>query len=167
MSIGRERDFADFYDATWSRTVACTYALTGDLTEAEDLAQDAYSRAWSRWSTLSAYDNPGAWVRQVATRLAVSRWRRARTAAAFLARSRGPEPVLPPSEATSALVAALKQLPEAQRRAIVLHHLGELPVSEVAQIEQCPEGTVKARLVRGRSTLATLLDVHDGATSHA
>ena len=43
MSIGRERDFADFYDATWPRTVACTYALTGDLSEAEDLAQDAYS----------------------------------------------------------------------------------------------------------------------------
>ena len=167
MSTGRERDFAEFYDGTWTRTVACTYALTGDLNEAEDLAQDAYSRAWPRWNTLSAYDDPGAWVRQVATRLAVSRWRRARTAAAFLTRTRGPESVSPPSEATSSLVAALKQLPEAQRRAIVLHHLGDFPLSEIARIEHCPEGTVKARLSRGRAALAILLAPQDGERSHA
>jgi RNA polymerase sigma-70 factor (ECF subfamily) len=112
-------------------------------------------------------DDPGAWVRHVATRLAVSRWRRARTAAGFLARSRGRAPAAPPSEATAALVAALKQLPEAQRRAVVLHYLGELPVAEIARIEHCPEGTVKARVSRGRAALATLLAPQDGEPSHA
>ena len=102
-----QREFTAFYDATWPRTVACAYAMTGTLSDAEDLAQEAYSKAWLRWSSLRAYDDPGAWVRQVATRLAVSRWRRARTAAGFLARSRGPEPAAPPSETTAALVAAL------------------------------------------------------------
>ena len=167
MEPSRERDFTAFYDATWPRTVACAYAMTGDLGEAEDLAQEAYSRAWPRWSSLCEYDEPGAWVRQVATRLAVSRWRRASTAAAFLARSRGPEHAGPPSEATAALVAALKQLPKAQRRAVVLHHLGDLPVVEIARIEQCPEGTVKARLARGRAALATLLAPQDGERAHA
>ncbi|BAK37009.1 hypothetical protein MLP_39950 [Microlunatus phosphovorus NM-1] len=33
-------DFTAFYDATWSRTVACAYAITGDLVAAEDLAQE-------------------------------------------------------------------------------------------------------------------------------
>ena len=103
----------------------------------------------------------------MATRLAVSRWRRARTAAGFLASSRGPEHVAPPSETTAALVGALKQLPEAQRRAVVLHYLGELPVGEIARIEHCPEGTVKARLFRGRAALATLLAPQDGEPSHA
>jgi RNA polymerase sigma-70 factor (ECF subfamily) len=69
--------------------------------------------------------------------------------------------------ATAVLVAALRQLPEAQRRAIVLHHLGELPVLEVARIEKCPEGTVKARLARGRAALATILAPQDGERSHA
>ena len=167
MDPSRERDFTAFYDATWPRTLACAYAMTADIGEAEDLAQEAYSRAWPRWSSLRGYDDPGAWVRQVATRLAVSRWRRTRTAAVFLARAREPEPAAPPSEVTAALVAALKQLPEAQRRAIVLHHLGELPVVEIARIERCPEGTVKARLSRGRTALATLLDSQDGERSHA
>ena len=167
MDPSRERDFTAFYDATWARTVACAYAMTGVLGDAEDLAQEAYSRAWPRWSTLREYDDPGAWVRQVATRLAVSRWRRARTAAGFLASHRGPEHVAPPSETTAALVMALKQLPEAQRRAVVLHHLGELPVGEIARIERCPEGTVKARLSRGRAALATILAPRDGEPSHA
>jgi RNA polymerase sigma-70 factor, ECF subfamily len=167
MDPSSQRDFAAFYDATWPRTVACAYAMTGILNDAEDLAQEAYSRAWPRWSSLREYDDPGAWVRQVATRLAVSRWRRARTAVGFLARSREPEPAPPPSEATAALVAALKQLPETQRRAIVLHHLGDLPLSEIARIEHCPEGTVKARLSRGRAALATLLAPQDGERSHA
>ena len=167
MAASRESEFTVFYDASWSRTVACAYAMVGDLGEAEDLAQEAYSRAWPRWSSLRDFDDPGAWVRQVATRLAVSRWRRARVAAGFLARTRVPEPAAPPSEAGIVLVAALRQLPEAQRRAIVLHHLGELPVVEIARIEQCPEGTVKARLARGRSALATLLAPQDGERSNA
>jgi RNA polymerase sigma-70 factor (ECF subfamily) len=162
-------DFTAFYDATWTRTVACAYAMTGDLGAAEELAQEAYSRAWPRWRALKEYDDPAAWVRQVATRLAVSRWRRTRTAISFLARSRPPEPAAAPSETTLLLVAALRQLPEAQRRAIVLHHLAELPVAEVARIEHCPDGTVKARLARGRATLAALLGDSpvNGAHSHA
>jgi RNA polymerase sigma-70 factor (ECF subfamily) len=167
MDPSGERDFTAFYEATWPRTVACAYALIGDLGEAEDLAQEAYSRVWPRWSSLRGYDDPSAWVRQVTTRLAVSRWRRARTAAGFLARSRTPEPAAPPSEATVTLVTALKQLPEPQRRAVVLHHLGELPVAEIAALENCPEGTVKARLARGRTALAALLAHQDGEHSHA
>lgn len=170
MDRTTERDFTAFYDATWGRTVACAYALTGELAAAEDLAQEAYARAWPRWRSLKEYDDPGAWVRQVATRLAVSRWRRTRTAVRFLARQKAPETAAPPSETTMLLVGALKQLPEAQRRALVLHHLAELPVAEVARLEHCPEGTVKARLARGRAALAELLgdsSTTDGATNGA
>ena len=157
MAHRHEQDFADFYDATWGRTVACAYALTGDLGAAEDLAQEAYSRAWPRWSRLRDYDDPGAWVRQVATRAAVSGWRRRRTALLHLARQRPPEPAAPPDETSLVLVEALRRIPEAQRRSIVLHHLAGLPVAEVAAVERCPEGTVKARLSRGRAALAAIL----------
>ena len=106
----------------------------------------------------------------MATNLAVSRWRRSRTARTWLAQQRAVETAAPADEGTAALVAALRRLPEAQRRAIVLHHLGDLSVAEVARVEGCPEGTVKARLSRGRAALADLLaDSHDlnGAPSHA
>ncbi|HVE64736.1 MAG TPA: SigE family RNA polymerase sigma factor [Mycobacteriales bacterium] len=170
MADARELDFTAFYDATWRSTVACAYGMTADLTAAEDLAQEAYCRAWRRWSSLSQYDDAGAWVRLVASRLAVSRWRRARSTRDFLARSRHAEQtVAPPSEATVLLVTALRQLPEPQRRAVVLHHLGDVSVAEIARIEGCPEGTVKGRLSRGRAALAALLDaaVPEGEASHA
>ena len=63
----------------------------------------------------------------------------------------------PPSETHVALVAALKQLPEAQRQALVLHHIADLPVHDVAREVGVPEGTIKARLSRGRAALAALL----------
>lgn len=172
MRDGADGDFADFYEATWSRTLAVTYALTGDRGAAEEIAQEAYVKAWQHWSTVSHYDQPAAWVRQVAMRLSVSRWRRARVAAAWLARNRREAHATPPDEDSTALVQALLQIPEAQRRAVVLHHLADLPVDEVARVEGCPVGTVKARLSRGRTALALLLtdqpaDEPNGAHTHA
>lgn len=167
-----DADFTAFYDATWNRTVACAYAIAGDFGIAEEVAQEAYTKAWPRWSKLRDYQDPGAWVRQVATRDAVSRWRRTRTALRHLATTRGPEPVLGPDGTSAALIAALRQLPEAQRRSVVLHHLAGFPVGEVASIERCPEGTIKARLSRGRAALAQLLgedqdQTRNGETAHA
>lgn len=91
----------------------------------------------------------------------MSRWRRIRTSVDVLSRARPPDPVPPPAEETVALVAALRLLPEAQRRAVVLHHLGDLSVSEVARMEECPENTVKSRLLWGRAALAAHLSVTD------
>ena len=172
MRDSAEADFAEFYVATWPRTLACTYALTGDRGVAEELAQEAYVKAWSHWRKVSRYDQPAAWVRQVATRLAVSRWRRGKVAAAWLSRNRTVSVTAPPDETSTVLVQALLQIPEAQRRAIVLHHLADLPVEEVAHLEHCPVGTIKARLSRGRSALALLLsdqpaDAPNGAPTHA
>jgi len=96
------------------------------------------------------------------------RW--TRTARTWLSRQRPVEAATPVDEGTAALVTALRLLPEAQRRAIVLHHLGDLSVAEVARVEGSPEGTIKARLSRGRAALGELLaDSHEpnGASSHA
>jgi RNA polymerase sigma-70 factor (ECF subfamily) len=98
-----------------------------------------------------------AWVRTVAWRLAASRWRKAKNGVTAMLRHGPPDPTPEPSVDNVALVAALRQIPEAQRRAIVLHHLTGLSVTEVAHEVGAPEGTVKARLARGRAALAALL----------
>ncbi len=153
----QQPDFTEFYEATWPRTVACAYAVTGDLGAAEEVAQDAYTSAWTRWSRIRDYDDPGSWVRRVAVRQAISRWRRARTALRHLVGQRDTEHHPAPDEDTLVLVDALRKLPDPQRRAVVLHHLADLPVAQVAEVERCPTGTVKARLARGRAALAELL----------
>lgn len=151
-------DFDAFYVGTQRRLLAQLYAMTGDRSEAQDCLQEAYARAWQRWATISKYDDPVAWVRTVAWRISSSRWRRARNAAAAWTRHGPPADLAAPSVDSVVLVAALRQIPEAQRRAIVLHHLGGLTVDEIAREVGAPAGTVKARLARGRQALAAILD---------
>ncbi|MBV1849890.1 SigE family RNA polymerase sigma factor [Catellatospora sp. NEAU-YM18] len=152
-------DFDSFYQAHYTGTVAAAYALTADRAEAHDLAQEAYCRAWQRWAELSRYDNPAAWVYRVAANLAHSRWRHLKVAAAHLVRQRS-DTVAPPDPEHVALVAALRGLPADQRQAIVLHHLVDLPVNDVAREMGVPVGTVKSWLARGRAELAVRLADH-------
>ncbi|HEX2773816.1 MAG TPA: SigE family RNA polymerase sigma factor [Micromonosporaceae bacterium] len=150
--------FEEFYRTTRHRVVTVLYALGGDLAEAQDAAQEAYVRAWQRWQRVSGYGDPEAWVRTVGYRLLINRWRKIRNGFAAYVRH-GPEPApAAPSENTVALVAALRRLPEEQRQAIVLHHMADLSVAEIAAQTETPAGTVKARLARGRRALAELLD---------
>ncbi|WP_217163510.1 SigE family RNA polymerase sigma factor [Streptomyces sp. AC512_CC834] len=156
--IAGEHEFDTFYAASVGRLIGQLYAMTGDLAEAQDVVQEAFARAWERRAELDLDGGaPEAWVRTVAWRLAVSRWRRVRTALAF-ARRQGPPAAVPPPEPHHVLlVQALRQIPEAQRRAVVLHHLCDLTVEQVAAEADCPVGTVKAQLSRGRAALARLL----------
>ena len=164
-SVGGPADFDAFYAATSASAVRALHALTGDLAEAQDVVQEAYARAWQRWSSIQRYDRPEAWVRRVASRLAVSRRRRAKVGLAKL-RRHGLLPDVPALQPDHvALVDALRRLPEDQRRAVVLHHIADLPLAAVAAECGVAEGTVKARLSRGRAALAVLL--HDEETSDA
>ena len=149
--------FDAFYAAGNRRVQHQMYAMTGNLADAQELTQEAYARAWQRWSSVSAFDDPEAWVRTVAWRLAASRWRKTKNGVVAMLRHGPPEHSPEPSVDNVALVAALRQIPDAQRRAIVLHHLAGLSVAEVAHEVGSPEGTVKARLARGRAALAELL----------
>ena len=56
-----------------------------------------------------------------------------------------------------ALAEALRTLPMHQRQAIVLHHLADLPIEEVAATLGARSGTIKSWLARGRRALATRL----------
>ena len=158
MTYEGAADFDGFYSATCSRLLHVLYAMTGDLAEAQDVVQEAYARAWQRWSTVSEYDDPAAWVRTVAWRLAISRRHKARNRISAAIRLHATQPAITaPSADTTSIVAALRQLPEAQRRALALHYLCDLSVEAVAEETGVSTGTVKSRLSRGRAALAGLM----------
>jgi RNA polymerase sigma-70 factor (ECF subfamily) len=152
-----EEAFDAFYQASFARLVGQIYAMCGSVAEAQDCVQEAFIRAWDRRRSLDVDQSPEAWVRTVAYRLAVSRWRRARKSLLPPDRAHAPQPPTEPDVNHVALARALQSLPADQRRAIVLHHLADLPVAEVAAEVGAPVGTVKARLSRGRAALAVLL----------
>lgn len=156
--------FDALYQAHFADLAVQLYAYFGDRQEAQDVVQEAFCRALSRWSTVAGYDDPVAWVRRVAWNLAINRWRRARVALAALPRLRrqarghvegpGPERV--------ALLAALATLPPRQRRVVVLHYLADLPVAAIAEQEGVAAGTVKSWLHRARAALAARLGPEPG-----
>lgn len=150
-------DFDEFYNATHRRVLHQMYAMTGNLADAQECTQEAYARAWQRWKTVSQANNPEAWIRTVAWRIAASRWRKAKNGVTALVRHGAPDHTPSPDPDHVALVAALKQIPESQRQAIVLHHLVGMSVDDIARETGAPTGTIKARLSRGRAALAQLL----------
>jgi RNA polymerase sigma-70 factor, ECF subfamily len=151
-------DFDEVYAAHYADLTVQLYAYFGDRQEAQDVVQEAFCRALARWRTVSRYDDPVAWVRRVAWNLAVSRWRRARTAVNFVRRQPRTEAQLDgPTPERVALVAALATLPPTQRRAVVLHYLADLSVADIADREGVAAGTVKSWLHRGRTALAAQL----------
>jgi RNA polymerase sigma-70 factor (ECF subfamily) len=148
------RDFAEFYAASFGPLTAQLYAFVGDHADAQDLVQEAMCRAFARWRSVSSY--PAVWVRRVAWNLAISRWRTARR----LLRWR--RDLATPDEAAPAgidldLVRALAQLSPNHRQAVVLHYIGGFSVREVADFMAVADGTVKSWLSRGRSGLNRLL----------
>jgi RNA polymerase sigma-70 factor (ECF subfamily) len=152
-----EADFTALYQARFADLAGQLLAFVGDASEARDLVQEAFVRAWQRWSTIQKYDDPVAWVRRVAWNLAMSRYRRLALFRRFAHRTRPADSVAAAEPDRVVLVAALRELPERQRRALVLHYLADLPIAEIAAETGVAEGTVKSWLHRGRLELAKRL----------
>jgi len=150
-------DFTAFYAASFGRLVGQLYAMTGDAAEAQDAVQEAFVRAWAHRGRLDADGSPEAWVRAAAWRIAVSRWHRARIGRLLIRAEPRPSAADGPGPDRVALVDALRKLPAEQRRAVVLYHLCDLSVAQIAAETGAPVGTVKARLARGRAALAPYL----------
>ncbi len=153
-------DFEECYTAHFHGITVQLAAYLGSVAEAQDITQEAFARALPRWHKVAGYADPAAWVRHVAWNLAKTRWRRQQRLQLFLRRHRE-EPVDGPGPDRIALTRALAALPEMQRRAFVLHYIGELSLAEIAEQERIPLGTVKSWLHRARTALAAQLTVRE------
>lgn len=155
--VRTEAEFTGLYEKHFSELAAQVCAYLGDATEAQDLVQEAFLRAWQRWDKVGGYEEPVAWVRRVAWNLATSRHRRNQVARKFLQKSSAPELAPAASPDHVALVAALKQVPAKRRQALVMHYMADMTVAAIAAATGAKEGTVKSWLHRGRKELAALL----------
>lgn len=155
-----DRTVTELYHAAYRRLVAQLYAFTSDVTEAQDVVQEAFARALARPGVLTDVDNPEAWLRTVAVNLVRRRWRRRALLDTILLRDRPVQRFAeaPPDPEKTDVRTAIAALPRPFREVIVLHYLADLPVDEVARVLSVPVGTVKSRLSRGRAALAERLD---------
>ncbi|HEU4672763.1 MAG TPA: RNA polymerase sigma factor [Candidatus Limnocylindrales bacterium] len=122
--------------------------------DAEDVAQEAYLRAFRTWEQFDGRD-VRAWLYTIGLRLAFNELRRHRRRLAAMGRLR-PVPWTGPADPD--LSAALGRLDGRTRAALLLTAVDGYSVREVATILGSPEGTVASWLSRGRARLRAELD---------
>jgi RNA polymerase sigma factor (sigma-70 family) len=146
------------FDAVFARCFPQAFAMAARLvgrSMAEDIAAEALTRTYQRWSKVRDLSYLDAWVMRVAANLVVDAVRRNRRAPA-LTSDRGPAEhdladVL-------ALRAALRRLPRRQQEAVVLRRYAGLTGEEVATLLGIGASTVDTHLARGLAALQTMLD---------
>lgn len=134
--------------------------MGGSATDAEEVAQDAFVKLLEHWPKVRGYDDVDAWLRTVAARMLISRHRRRQVATLGLRRIAARTELAAPGSDSGArldVADALATLPVGYRAVVLLHHVHDLPVADVADLLRLPVGTVKSRLARARAALAPLL----------
>lgn len=159
--------FRTFYAEHLRDVTGLAYTLTGSWPAAEDVAQEAFVRAYRDWARIATYERPDSWVRTVAANLATSRGRRVAAEARALVRLRSRRTAIAPDplpEDADAFWSCVRRLPRRQGQAVALRYYSDLSVSQIAAAMGCAEGTVKAHLHAAREHLAGVLGTEEGTT---
>ena len=132
----------DSLEVTFRRSYArlvASLTLVGGREAAEDAVQEAFVRASTRWWRIQHYDKPEAWIRRVAINKIVSTLRVDGRVDSLDVR------------------AALCSLSSRQRLFLVLQHVEQMKVREIAEVAGVAEGTVKSGLSDGRKRMLDML----------
>jgi RNA polymerase sigma-70 factor (ECF subfamily) len=123
--------------------------VLGDPRDAEDIAQEAYLKAYRSWDRFDGAD-VRAWLYTIALRLAFNQLRGHRRRLAAIGRV---EPRRWPDPPDPDLWAALSALDPRTRSALLLNVVDGYTQAEIARMLSVPEGTVASWIARGRATL--------------
>jgi len=143
-----------FTKETYGKIMATVRLVVRDTATAQDVAQEAFARAYINWPKLWPEGNPAGWTYRVATNLAIN-WRRraAREVRAVARLSKRDDFLVDAPEAYPELHAAVASLPARQRMAVALHYVLGLTMDEAADAMKCRPGTVKSLLFSARERL--------------
>jgi RNA polymerase sigma-70 factor (ECF subfamily) len=152
------------------------YRLTRNPRDAEDLVQDALLRAYRFWDSFQQDSNCKAWLLRIVTNTFINEYQRKKRTREVLDAATAeqdttdgilvhadandklsPERALLDRSVCDDVQRALEALPDDFRTAVVLCDVQGLSYKEIAEIMQCPVGTVMSRLFRGRKLLAAAL----------
>ncbi|MFN7150364.1 MAG: SigE family RNA polymerase sigma factor [Microthrixaceae bacterium] len=163
MRQADEADYAEFYAAVWPRLFRLTYAISGDVGQAEDAVQSALAKAYASWHRMSSTRSPQAYVRRMAVNEVLSVRRRSW----WKAERSGHVPDVTVSGSTEQEVVDRAELWERlialaprQRAVLVLRYYEDLSEQQIAEVLGCSRGTVKSQASDALATLRRLRGCH-------
>lgn len=160
---GDPEAFGELVRANQAGVFNVCYRMMGERREAEDMAQEAFVRAYERINTFDVERPFGPWMRRVAANVCLNQLAAHKPEAAELDEERDADSApLPESghearEEAERVRAALRKLPSHYRAVIELRHYQEMSYDEIAAELKIPLSDVKSHLFRARKNLAESL----------
>jgi RNA polymerase sigma-70 factor, ECF subfamily len=166
---GDQEQFRALVEREAAPVTAICRRILGDPVDAQDVAQEAFLKAYRGLATFRGEAPFSAWLRRIAIHAAIARLAARREEvrldadyldprAASLESGDDPEMTALGLEERAAVVEAVRTLPDAQQEAILLRFFGDLSLQEIAASIDMPVGTVKSRLHRGLAALREHLE---------
>ncbi len=145
--------FREYYERMQPRAIGVGRRLLGDQAVAEDLAAEAFARAYSRWSSVRSHPNPEAWLLRVVGNLAVDHVRREGRRPEQRADGERADPSADDAALRVDLAKALHRLSSRQQEVVVMRYLIDLTEDDVAVSLGMTTGSVKTHLHRATTKL--------------
>lgn len=166
-SESMQLDFEALFAEYGARFVELAASLVGSRTEAEDVVQEAFVKAYRARDRFRGESMPSTWVRRIVLNEAVERRRRKRPRSAagvdldaIETTAPGPEARADALERAEAVRRAVDALPDEQRAVVMLREFEGLTFREIAEMLDLPLGTVESRAIRARERLRGALKRH-------
>lgn len=156
----RPPEFRDFFETEYERLGRALFLVTGNASEAEDLAQEAFVRVYERWDRIRVMESPTGYLFRTAMNLHRSRLRRLASWARRRLDERPEAGGQDPGEAVATrqeIAAALAALPAGQRAALVLVEWLGMTDEEAGRALGIAPVSVRVRISRARAFLRTNL----------
>jgi RNA polymerase sigma-70 factor (ECF subfamily) len=160
-ATGTPVSFESFFEDEKDRLLRILSVITGSRAEAEDLAQEAFTRVFERWGTVAAMDDPAGYLHRTAMNLFRNQYRRARVALARAVRVGPEQDVFKPVEDRDAAARALGALTPRQRAALVLTEALGYSGEEAGRLLGIKASTVWALTHQARAALHGTTEVTD------
>ena len=153
--------FEESYERWYPDVVRSAWRICHDVPHAEELAQEAFVRAYRRWRKLERDGYAEPWLHRVAMNLAITAVKR-RQRGRRLEAEQGVM-FAPPVEARDDewLVDTLERLPRRHREAVFLRVIADLSEEDVAAVMGCSNGSVKVHKKRGLDRLRELMEARE------
>lgn len=166
-----DREFRDQLVAIMGSLRAFARGLCGNREMADDLAQDALTRAWAARHSFAKGTNFRAWIFIILRNQFYTSIRKNSRMVAWDPDMAARHLIAPETQHDGLnlqdVEVALSKLPAEQREVLMLVGASGISYEEAAQIMGCAIGTIKSRLARGRMALASLIDGPELSEAHA
>ncbi len=166
---GDQEAFGDIVELYKDRLFQLSYRMLGNRHEAEDIAQEAFVRAYVNIHSFNLNRKFSTWIYRIATNLCIDRIRKKKPDyfldaevsgtdgltmySKIAAEGKSPDKEVETMELQEIVQREILRLPDKYRTVIVLRYMDELSLNEISEILEIPLGTVKTRVHRGREAL--------------